>query len=169
MLENLLEEAFKIKEISVIICVAEIIIYRRMNEYNSSKISFTNDSDAAYANELFEWVWPCRISLLLKELLKSKHCMKSIRIRSYSGPYFLAFRLKTDKNNSKYGHFLRSERDNNAEIAIKGQYPLCWRKTGFIEKNRKLKRRFRVSSRPKLRSAFPVTSRKLQNRRLRQS
>ena len=45
--------------------------------------------------------------------------MKSIRIRSYSGPYFLAFKLKTDKNNSKYGHFLRSERDNNAEIAIK--------------------------------------------------
>ena len=55
MLENLLEEAFKIKEISVIICVAEIIIYRRMNEYNSSKISSTNDSNAAYANELFEW------------------------------------------------------------------------------------------------------------------
>ena len=31
--------------------------------------------------------------------------MKSVRIRSYSGPHFPAFRL----NNSEYGHFLRSE------------------------------------------------------------
>ena len=93
MLENLLEEAFKIKQISVMICVTERIIYRQMNGYSSSKISFTNDSDAAYANESFECVWPCRISLLLKELVKSKHCMKSIRIWSYSGRYFPVFRL----------------------------------------------------------------------------
>ena len=56
MLENLLEEAFKIKQISVMICVTERIIYRQMNGYSSSKISFTNDSDAAYANESFECV-----------------------------------------------------------------------------------------------------------------
>ena len=42
--------------------------------------------------------------------------MKSVRIRSYSGPHFPAFGLKTeryfvlaDKYNPEYGHFLRSE------------------------------------------------------------
>ena len=33
------------------------------------------------------------------------HCVKSVRIRSYSGPYFLTFGM----NNTKYGHFLRSD------------------------------------------------------------
>ena len=51
--------------------------------------------------------------------------MKSVRIRSYSDPYFLAFGLNAercgvslysvrmrenaDHNNSEYGHFLRSD------------------------------------------------------------
>ena len=35
-------------------------------------------------------------------------CTKSARIPSYSGPYFPAFGLNTDQNNSEYGHFLRS-------------------------------------------------------------
>ena len=38
-----------------------------------------------------------------------KHCVKSVRIRSYSGPHFPAFGMNTDQNNSKYEHFLRSE------------------------------------------------------------
>ena len=33
---------------------------------------------------------------------------KKCRIRSYSGPYFPAFGLNTDQNNSEYGHFLGS-------------------------------------------------------------
>ena len=49
------------------------------------------------------------------------HCVKSVRIRSYSGPYFPTFGLNTDRysvsvrmrenmdqNNSEYEHFLRS-------------------------------------------------------------
>ena len=53
------------------------------------------------------------------------HCVKSVRIRSYSGPYFPTFELNTkrygsnspysvrmqentDQNNSEYGHFLRT-------------------------------------------------------------
>ena len=35
------------------------------------------------------------------------HCVKSVDIRSYSGPYFPAFGL----SNSEYGHFVRSECD----------------------------------------------------------
>ena len=30
--------------------------------------------------------------------------LKSVRIRSYSGPYFPAFEVNTDQNNSEYGH-----------------------------------------------------------------
>ena len=50
------------------------------------------------------------------------HCVKSVRIRNYSGPHFLKFGLNTerysvslrmwenvDQNNSEYGHFLRSD------------------------------------------------------------
>ena len=35
------------------------------------------------------------------------HCVKSVRIRSYSGLCFSAFGLNTDQNNSEYGHFQR--------------------------------------------------------------
>ena len=36
------------------------------------------------------------------------HCVKSVRIRSYSGPYSVKMRENTDQKNSEYGHFLRS-------------------------------------------------------------
>ena len=52
-----------------------------------------------------------------------RYCGKSVRIQSYSGPYFSAFGLNTERysphsvrmrentdyNNSEYGHFLRCE------------------------------------------------------------
>ena len=38
----------------------------------------------------------------------TNHCVKSVRIRSYSGPHFPAFGL-TDHKISEYGHFSRSE------------------------------------------------------------
>ena len=44
------------------------------------------------------------------------HCVKSVRIRSYSGPYFPPFRLNTDQNNSEYGHFLRSALNLNTKV-----------------------------------------------------
>ena len=37
------------------------------------------------------------------------HCVKSVRIRSFFGLYFLAFELNTDQNNYEYGHFSRSD------------------------------------------------------------
>ena len=56
------------------------------------------------------------------ELLKNAgiiHCVKSVRIRSFSGPHFPAFGLNTERysvhmrentyqKNSEYGHFSRS-------------------------------------------------------------
>ena len=41
---------------------------------------------------------------------KAEHvyCVKSVLIRSFSGPYFPAFGLNTDQKNSEYGHFSRS-------------------------------------------------------------
>ena len=43
------------------------------------------------------------------------HCVKRVRIRSYSGPFFYAFGL----NNSEYGHFSRSVHLVLAEIIAK--------------------------------------------------
>ena len=43
-----------------------------------------------------------------KSLGRTVHCVKCVRIRRYSGPYFLAFGLNTDQNNSEYRHFLHS-------------------------------------------------------------
>ena len=37
-------------------------------------------------------------------------CVKSVHVRSYSGPYFPAFGLNTDHNNSEYGQFLHSDK-----------------------------------------------------------
>ena len=36
------------------------------------------------------------------------HCVKSMRIGSYSGPYSVQMLDNRDQNNSKYGHFSRS-------------------------------------------------------------
>ena len=35
--------------------------------------------------------------------------MKSVHIRSYSGPYSVRMRKNTDQNNSEHGHFLHSD------------------------------------------------------------
>ena len=70
------------------------------------------------------------------------HCVKSVRILSYSGPHFPAFGLNTERysvlrispysvrmrenapqNNSKYGHFLRS-----------GKFSFCLRLATFFKK-----------------------------------
>ena len=49
--------------------------------------------------------------------VSNSHCVKSVRNRSYSGPYLEILRISpysvrkrenTDQYNSKYGHFLRS-------------------------------------------------------------
>ena len=54
-------------------------------------------------------------------LLNTFNCVKSVRIRRYSGPHFPTFGLNSislysirmrenaDQNNSKYGHFLRGD------------------------------------------------------------
>ena len=45
-------------------------------------------------------------------ILKNKHlfdhCVKSVRIWNYSGPYSVRMWENTDQNNSEYGHFLLS-------------------------------------------------------------
>ena len=43
-----------------------------------------------------------------KDLLNKLRCIKSVRIRRFSGLYFPAFRLNTDQKNSENGHFSRS-------------------------------------------------------------
>ena len=44
---------------------------------------------------------------LNRNILSDTNCEKSVRIRSYFGPYSVRMRENTDQNNSEYGHFLR--------------------------------------------------------------
>ena len=43
------------------------------------------------------------------EVVQGNHCVKSVRIRSYSGLYSVWIRENAGQNNSEYWHFLRSE------------------------------------------------------------
>ena len=40
--------------------------------------------------------------------IQKPHCVKSARIRSFSGPHFSVLGLNTEKKNSEHGHFSRS-------------------------------------------------------------
>ena len=53
---------------------------------------------------LFHGIWFLDGIVSFLSSVGDSHCMKSVRIRSDSGPYFQASRL----NNSEYGHFLRT-------------------------------------------------------------
>ena len=48
------------------------------------------------------------VVLFIRNFMKKQHCVISVRIASYSGPYPPAFGLNTDQDNSEYGHFSRS-------------------------------------------------------------
>ena len=68
------------------------------------------------------------------------HCVKSVRIWSYSGPYFNEFGLSispysvrmrenTDQNNSEYGYYLHSDReypDFDVQVAKATTYTSTW-------------------------------------------
>ena len=41
--------------------------------------------------------------------LKFNHCVKSVRIQRFSGPYSVRMRENKDQKNSEYGHFSRSK------------------------------------------------------------
>ena len=49
----------------------------------------------------------------MKKLLPNSHCVKRVRIRSYSGPYSVQMPENTDQNNSEYAPFLRSVNYNS--------------------------------------------------------
>ena len=50
-----------------------------------------------------------------KQHLNKRHCVKSVHVRCYSGPYSVRMRENTDQNNSEYGDFLRSDWFNNCD------------------------------------------------------
>ena len=49
------------------------------------------------------------VSLQFSENFSDSYYVKSVCIRSYSGPYLPVFGLNTEQNNSEYGHFLRTD------------------------------------------------------------
>ena len=52
---------------------------------------------------------------------RKKHCVKNVRIRSYSGPNTdnsVRMRENTNQNNSEYGHFSRSDNWKNTSLML---------------------------------------------------
>ena len=45
---------------------------------------------------------------VIEVISRSCHCVKSVRMWSFSGLYFPAFGLNADQKNFEYGHFSRS-------------------------------------------------------------
>ena len=76
----------------------------------TSKFLRSKNISGPYHHQLFKNIIILQhLSCLNSTKLHLTHCVKSVRIRSYSGPYFPTFGLNADQNNIKYGHFLRSE------------------------------------------------------------
>ena len=97
--------------------------YSRSKDQNKNEFNFispvmkTNVNRALFMAiwEIWFWVW---FKHLLTVNLHELHCVKSVHIRSYSGQHSPTFELKTDQNNSKYGHFLRIVRYTLVDIML---------------------------------------------------
>ena len=57
--------------------------------------------DQNFNEEQMDLLARCVSDDVRKVCTRNIHCVKSVRIRSYSGPCFPAFGLNTDQNNSK--------------------------------------------------------------------
>ena len=89
--------------------------------FNSTFLKKRNPEYCFVKNQVFFNKWKFRLfycvtslffNILSQMLVLNEfhnHCVKSVRIRSFSGPYFPAFGLHTDQKNSEYRHFSHSE------------------------------------------------------------
>ena len=59
------------------------------------------------------------------KLLEAEDCMKSARVRSFSGPFSVQMRESTDQKNPEYGHLLRKGRRKRlfGPVLTYGKYP----------------------------------------------
>ena len=62
-------------------------------------------------------------NLAITEKKEKQHCVKSVRIRSYSGPDFPAFGLNTERY-CEYEHFLRRASQANSSYLASTTYIL---------------------------------------------
>ena len=79
---------------------------------NRAYFSFKNHSIYVYRSKTR---WATRI----KRTVRNVHCVKSVRIRSFSGPYPVRMRKNTDQKNSEYGHLYRTTNFKNRPNSLK--------------------------------------------------
>ena len=72
-------------------------------------------------NYFFQWSQRYWRKIFVRKRL---HCVKSVRIRSFYGPYFPAFGLNTDQKNSKSGYFPRSVKVTMKQVFYKLKYTI---------------------------------------------
>ena len=83
----------------------------------------------------------------------NNHCVKSIRIWSYSGPYSVQMQENTDQNNSEYSHF-----SCNESPAVHFLYLLEYFISVYAKK--RLQRRKLILHPPMINLAFKILPRK---------
>ena len=54
--------------------------------------------------------------MLASKIEKRLHCVKSVRVRSFSGPYFLAFGLNTEIYSARMGGGIRTRITPNTYV-----------------------------------------------------
>ena len=85
-----------------------IILYHAVSTLVLSPQNQTKDSAFKIVNDLLT----CKLFVFfvcgIEKLQLIYNCVKSVRIRSFSGLYSSQMRENADQNNSEYGHFLRS-------------------------------------------------------------
>ena len=78
-------------------------------KYAKMKIATCQYGTSCYSEQPYNRRSYSTVLLQYYIMSEDQHCVKSVRIRSFSGPYFPAFGLHTDQKNSEYRHFSHSE------------------------------------------------------------
>ena len=80
----------------------------RFHKISAPEISVFYAVQITYISIWYLWlIRSVHLKVISKVLIDNIHCVKSLLILSYSGPFFPSFGLNTDRNNAEYGHFLR--------------------------------------------------------------
>ena len=79
-----------------------IMIMVYVNVEGEDSFTYTQEESAGYKGKYILKFFDNHI------FLKAFHCVKSVRIWSYSVPYSVRMRENMNQNNSEYGHFSRS-------------------------------------------------------------
>ena len=106
-------------------CTSQLFIYSQGKHFSVDvrgilNMRWINFTCSDVYTQLYQFIWCSHIwrefFCIAINIEWPMHCVKSVRIRSYSGPQSVWMRENIDQNNSEYGYFLRSDAIKDYEI-----------------------------------------------------